>query len=48
VRLLRSGADPDLRTSDGRQTPRELAREMLQQMPDEASYRRIAEVMGIA
>lgn len=47
--LLRSGADPDLRAADGRQTPRELAREMLDRdrMSDQPMSRRIAELMGI-
>ena len=45
--LMRSGADPDLRAADGRQTPRELAREMLHHVADQSPYRRIAELMGI-
>lgn len=45
--LLRCGADPDLRVSDGRQTPRELAREVFEQTPDEPHYRRIAMLMGV-
>lgn len=45
--LLRSGADPDLRIADRGQTPREVAHEMLEHMPDQLRYRRIAELLDI-
>jgi hypothetical protein len=45
--LLRSGADPDLRTPDGGQTPRELARAMLDNAADQLLSRRIAELFDI-
>ena len=45
--LLRAGADPDLRAADGVQTPREMAREMLDHTDDQPRYRRIAELFDI-
>jgi hypothetical protein len=45
--LLRCGADPDLRGRHPAQSAREIAREMLEQMPTNVERRRIAELLGL-
>ena len=45
--LVRCGADLDLRLRDSDQTPRELARELFEQMPEEPERRRIAMICGL-
>jgi hypothetical protein len=45
--LVRCGADLDIRGSQPSQTAREIAREMFEQMSDNAERRRIAELCGM-
>jgi hypothetical protein len=45
--LIRCGADLDLRGSHPNRTPRELARDYFEDMPDDAARRRIVEICGM-
>ena len=45
--LVRCGADLDLRGTQGISSAREMARELVEQTPDDAARRRIAELCGL-